>query len=330
MKTKKTLLFTLFILVWIVKSYAQDVIYSQFYANPLYLNPALAGAKLDQRITLNYRNQWPSISKGYVTYSAAWDQQFDKLSGAFGVMVNADVGGGGVYNRFSGSGIYSYRLQASRFIVLNAAIQASYVQYKLDWNKLLFSDQIDVHSGGIEPTREYIPSKLTVGVVDLNAGILGGYKESLYFGVVVNHLTRPDIAFYDGNENKMSMRWTVHSGVLIDFFQGMDGEDIRNFSISPNFIYVQQAEFRQLNVGMYVNKFPFVWGAWMRHNFGNPDAVIALFGFQTKNYKIGYSYDYTISHLTNRSGGAHEISIAWLFRRAIGTSRYHALKCPTF
>jgi len=330
MKVKKTLLILVMILTWIIEGFAQDVIYSQFYANPLYLNPALAGAKLDQRITLNYRNQWPSIKKGYVSYNASWDQQFNKISGALGVIVNADVAGGGVYNRFSGSGIYSYRIQATRYIVLNAAIEASYIQYKLDWNKLVFGDQIDIHTGNLEPTREYVPAKLNIGNVDFSAGLLGGYKESLYFGVAVNHLTRPDIAFYDGSENRLPMRWTIHSGVLIDFFQGMDGEDIRNFSISPNFIYVQQGKFQQLNIGIYVNKFPFVTGIWMRHNFGNPDAMIALLGFQAKNYKIGYSFDYTISHLTNRSGGAHEISIAWLFLRPLNTGRYHAMKCPTF
>lgn len=330
MKVKKTLLILVMILTWIIEGFAQDVIYSQFYANPLYLNPALAGAKLDQRITLNYRNQWPSIKKGYVSYNASWDQQFNKISGALGVIVNADVAGGGVYNRFSGSGIYSYRIQATRYIVLNAAIEASYIQYKLDWNKLVFGDQIDIHTGNLEPTREYVPAKLNIGNVDFSAGLLGGYKESLYFGVAVNHLTRPDIAFYDGSENRLPMRWTIHSGVLIDFFQGMDGEDIRNFSISPNFIYVQQGKFQQLNIGIYVNKFPFVTGIWMRHNFGNPDAMIALLGFQAKNYKIGYSFDYTISHLTNRSGGAHEISIAWLFLRTLNTGRYHAMKCPTF
>jgi len=329
MKTKKILVL-LILLAGIARGFAQDVIYSQFYANPLYLNPALAGAKLDQRITLNYRNQWPSIKQGYISYSASWDQQFDKISGALGITANADVAGGGVYNRFSGSGIYSYRVQASRHIVLNAAVEASYIQYKLDWNKLVFGDQIDIRTGNIEATREYIPSRLNIGNVDFSAGVLGGYKESLYFGVAVNHITRPDIAFYEGNANRIPMRWTVHSGVLIDFRQGMDGEDLRNFSISPNFIYVQQGQFRQLNIGLYMNRFPFVTGLWVRHNFGNPDAVIALFGFQSKVYKIGYSYDYTISKLTNKSGGAHEISIAWLFQKSKRATRYHAIKCPTF
>lgn len=329
MKTKTTLVL-LILLAGLARCIAQDVIYSQFYANPLYLNPALAGAKLDQRITLNYRNQWPSISQGYVTYSASWDQQFDKISGALGISVNADVAGGGVYNKFSGSGIYSYRVQATRHIVLNAAVEATYLQYKLDWNKLVFGDQIDIHTGNVEASREYLPSRVDVGNVDFSAGVLAGYKESLYFGVAVNHLTRPDIAFYEGNANRLPMRWTVHSGILIDFRQGMDGEDLRNFSISPNFVYVQQGQFHQLNIGLYMNRFPFVTGLWMRHNFGNPDAVIALFGFQSKIYKIGYSYDYTVSKLTNKSGGAHEISIAWLFMKSKRATRYHALKCPTF
>jgi len=330
MKTKRAALILILILIRMVAGYAQDVIYSQFYANPLYLNPALAGAKLNQRLTLNYRNQWPSIRQGYISYSASWDKLAEKLSGGVGVMVNSDVMGGGLYNRFSASGIYSYRIQASRHVVLNAAFQASYLQYQLDWNKLVFGDQIDVRTGNLESTRESMPEKLNVSNADFSAGVLAGYKESLYFGVAINHLTRPDIAFYEGNANRIPMRWTVHSGILIDFRQGMDGEDIRNFSISPNFIYVQQGKFRQMNVGMYVNKFPFVMGLWVRHNFGNPDAMIALAGFQTKYYKIGYSYDYTISRLTNKSGGAHEISVAWLFLKGLGSKRYHALECPTF
>jgi len=220
-------------LVCIIKGNAQDVIYSQFYANPLYLNPALAGGKLVQRVTLNYRNQWPGISKGYVSYHATWDQLIEKISGGIGVIVNNDAGSGGLYNRFSASGIYSYRLQASRNLVFNAALQAGYLQYKLDWDKKIFGDQIDINTGNIEPTKENLPPKLTIGTVDFSAGLLAGYKESAYFGITANHLGRPDMSFYGDFSNKLKMRWTVHAGMMIDFFQGMDGADIKNFSISP-------------------------------------------------------------------------------------------------
>ena len=50
---------------------AQDPAFSQFYANPLYLNPAFAGAtpKGCPRANLNYRDQWPGIGRTYVTTS---------------------------------------------------------------------------------------------------------------------------------------------------------------------------------------------------------------------------------------------------------------------
>ena len=113
----------------------------------------------------------------------------------------------------------------------------------------------------------------------------------------------------------MPSRLTVHSGILINLSQLRDGEDLGNFSISPNIVYVQQGKFHQLNAGMALNMFPFVGGLWLRHSFGNPNAVIVLLGFQQKNYKLEYSFDYTISRLTIQSSGAHEISIAWLFHK---------------
>ena len=71
-------------------------------------------------------------------------------------------------------------------------------------------------------------------------------------------------------------------------------------------------------------------GLWVRHNFGNPDAMIVLLGFQQKNYKIGYSFDYTISRLTAKTGGAHEISVAWLFHKPMKESRFHQMRNPDF
>ena len=40
----------------------QDPHFSQYYANPLYLNPALAGSQICPRLAFNFRSQWPSIT----------------------------------------------------------------------------------------------------------------------------------------------------------------------------------------------------------------------------------------------------------------------------
>jgi len=47
---------------------AQDPSFSQFFASPLTLNPALT-CKFngDYRAESNYRNQWPDVNKAYIT-----------------------------------------------------------------------------------------------------------------------------------------------------------------------------------------------------------------------------------------------------------------------
>ena len=68
----------LFILCFLVSNqqevFAQDPTFTQFYANPLYLNPAFAGSNKCPRISMNYRNEWPNLSGNYVTYSASYDK----------------------------------------------------------------------------------------------------------------------------------------------------------------------------------------------------------------------------------------------------------------
>ncbi len=53
---------------------AQDPNFSQFFASPLTLNPALTG-KFDgvYRVAGNYRNQWPTIYNAFTTYTASFD-----------------------------------------------------------------------------------------------------------------------------------------------------------------------------------------------------------------------------------------------------------------
>ena len=42
----------------VLTAQAQDPHFSQYYANPLYLNPAFAGVKKCPTVHMNYRNQY--------------------------------------------------------------------------------------------------------------------------------------------------------------------------------------------------------------------------------------------------------------------------------
>jgi hypothetical protein len=77
---KKNLLLFLFVWLFIFPVKAQDFHYSQFYAAPLYLNPALTGSTELSRVGVNYRKQWPGLAQDFSAYSAYFDHYSYDLS----------------------------------------------------------------------------------------------------------------------------------------------------------------------------------------------------------------------------------------------------------
>jgi type IX secretion system PorP/SprF family membrane protein len=313
---------------------AQDPEFSQFYANPLYLNPALAGSNICPRLVLNYRNQWPGLSNSFVTYNASYDQYIDKIFGGVGLVVNMDNAGEGILKTLQASLMYSYHLQAGENFYINMAVQGTFYQKSLNWDKLQFGDQIDPTLGFVLPTGEQRPEQTSVIFPDFSAGMVFGWKGIIHGGVAAHHLTEPNMAFYDQNENKLPMKLTGHLGMNINLDGGGMGgfgeDEEMTFYLAPNILYQQQGEFHQLNAGLYIIRIPIVIGAWYRSNFENPDAIIALVGINYKSLRIGYSYDITLSKLKSNTGGAHEISVGYNFPCIEKRRKVRAIKCPDF
>lgn len=300
---------------------AQDLHFSQFYANPLFLNPAFAGSVRCPRVVTSYRNQWPGIEGNYQTYAATFDRHVDDLAGGIGVIVYNDRMGTGTINTTSISGMYSYQANISRNFSVRAAIQMSYVQRSIDPSKMNFGDQIDPRYGFIFGTQERFPRNSN-SYPDFSAGIMG-FGNRFFGGLAVHHLTQPDEAFIrvgsEGNSSILPRKYTAHGGAVIPI------NDDDDFTISPNVIYMRQANFQQINLGMYFNRGPFVGGLWYRHK----DAIIALLGFKYNILRIGYSYDVTISRL--RGGfGSHEITASFQFFCKRKRKVFNTVNCPTF
>jgi type IX secretion system PorP/SprF family membrane protein len=309
------------VFVGINNAYAQDPQFTQFYANPLYLNPAFAGTARCPRVIMNYRHQWPGIpttaGKTFVTYAASYDQHFDAIAGGVGLQVLNDRAGDGTLNTTTASLIYSYQLPVSRTFSLKFGGQATYLQKRLDWSKLTFGDMIDPRRGFVYNTNE-VPPVNTKTAVDFAAGALG-YSKLFFVGFAAHHITQPDEGFI--SQSRLPMKITGHAGAVIPL-DGKNGE----VSVSPNILYQRQQNFQQINLGVYFNKSAFVAGMWYR----NQDAVIVLFGVQQSMYKIGYSYDVTVSKLTTKSAGSHEISFALQFDCKPKKKKFRTISCPSF
>jgi type IX secretion system PorP/SprF family membrane protein len=301
---------------------AQDPQFTQFYANPLYLNPAFAGTARCPRVVLNYRNQWPALTGTFVTTSASYDQHVDGLMGGLGLLVTNDQAGKGTLNTTTVSGIYSYQQAISRKFSMKFGFQATYFQKSLDWSKLTFGDQIDPRRGFIYNTND-VPRGGKVGNADFSAGLLG-YTDIYFVGVAVHHLTQPNESLIVGT-SRLPMKITGHAGAAIPLgMKGKYGE--ARTRISPNVLYQQQAAFRQLNLGLYIDHGPITAGVWYRTR----DSFIALIGFHTDKFKFGYSYDLTTSKLTTRTAGSHEVSMQIQFNCKPKKRRFRVVACPTF
>jgi type IX secretion system PorP/SprF family membrane protein len=328
--SKKKLVTVFFALVSVMQmAHSQDPQFSQFYANPIYLNPALAGSTICPRIIGNFRDQWPSIGGAFVTYNASFDQYFSVLHGGVGLLVTADRAGGGNLNSTAISLSYAYKFNISSRLEASTALKVAYFQRRLVWENLTFEDMIDPKGGFILPTAEKVPDNPRIGGVDFSVGVMLDYDGKYYGGIAVDHLSQPKTGFYNDNDTKLYMKYTVHAGTTINLKQNGFGED-REFSLSPNILYQQQFKFHQLNVGLYLTIDPFIGGLWFRHNFENADAVIPMIGIHYKNLHVSYSYDYTVSRLKAAAGGAHEIAASWQFPCVEKRRHIRAIKCPRF
>ncbi|GAB5538935.1 MAG: hypothetical protein Salg2KO_10380 [Salibacteraceae bacterium] len=318
---KHTLLFTILLAFALSLTVnAQDPAFSQFYANPLYLNPALAGSAQCPRAILNYRNQWPGIPATYVTYSASYDQFVDAIQGGIGLQAYHDRAGTGIINTNHVSGMYAYQLAIDRNISIKAGFQATYYQRSIDWDRLTFGDQIHSRYGFIYQTAE-TPIQNNVNKLDFSTGMLI-FTQQLYAGISVHHLTQPDESFFPNSESRLPRKYTGHAGALIP----MDKQNPDAGSISPNIIYQRQGEFNHLNLGLYVNRGPITGGVWYRWG----DALIFLVGLYTDAFRFGYSYDVTVSRLGTQTLGSHEISVTMMFPCKPKRRKFRQMQCPKF
>ena len=287
---------------------AQDPIFSQYYAVPLQVNPAFAGNAFAPRVGMAYRNQWSGFSNAYRTYAVYYEHGFENLNSGLGFHLEGDNAGDGIFKTTRFSAIYAYKLNITDDLALKLGAEGGFVQSAIAWDKLVFPDQIDPIGGIVNNTGEIRPDVTNHIRLDASAGLLI-VSPKWWFGSSVKHMNTPDEAYLlasTGVTRGLPVRYTAHGGMELVV---KEGNKLRPPSfISPNFLFVTQGPYQQLNVGAYAGIGSIFAGAWFRHTFQNSDAVIMMAGFREGIFKLGLSYDITVSGLSGRSGGTYEMT----------------------
>lgn len=310
---------------------AQHFQFTQFYAAPLHLNPAFTGQNVCSRVSTIYRDQWPSIPGMFVTYAICYDTYLQQYNSGIGFMAMTDRAGSGKLRSTSLNLFYAYELTLTRKWMARAGFQATTSFRSVDFSSLLFGDQI---ARGGAPTSVEAPTENSA-YFDISTGVLF-YSRKYWAGFSAHHLTTPNQSLMN-DESPLPTEFSVHAGALIP----LGDEDAKNEkSISPAVHYRAQSKFDQLDLGFYYTNEPLVLGLWYRGiplfkayqpGYANNDAFAALIGLSVDRVHIGYSYDMTISRLTNNTGGSHEVSFSYQFCKLKKKKRKPILiSCPKF
>ncbi len=343
MKVISAILIVFAIVLLPTKASAQDIHFSQFYASPLTLNPALTGkVNGNYRVAGIFRSQWGGIPNGsgptFGTPSASFDMPFfvgKKKKDAVGVgvaFVN-DYSNGKLYKLTRGILSVSYikSLGSNGKHQLSLGFQGGIQQNK--GGMFRFSDQFTdaVYQNGSSSVDASLNDQSKI-IPDFNAGLFynGALTQKLtyYAGFSMFHLFEPKEQFGTGNTSVLPRRYVVHTGLEWDISN--------KFTLYPGLIYMNQAKNQELNfgtnIGFHLKNTPdkrttLYAGAWYR----NKDAFIAMLGMEMYRIRVGLSYDVTTSTLKNpNTRGSFEISLIYVGRFLSIGDKNVFLFCPRF
>jgi len=319
----KKLILSIFILTQLFalsRAMAQvDPHFSQYYAYPLWLNPALTGVfDGDTRLNTNFKDQWAGISNGYRTGGLSADFRPTEKVGLGLNILNQAAGTAG-YNYFTlyGSFGYGIAVSADGTKKLHFGVQAGFINRSFDPSKLQLDDQYNPLLGfdlGLPGLENFTTTNATV--FDASAGVFfydsdPSNAANVFGGFSISHLTTPKDPFAGGAlASRLPTRYTIHGGVKIK------ASDI--FDVTPNFIYVRQQQNQLTAIDIYSElKMQDDYGLILGGMYRFKDAAVADVGYHIKNLVIGLSYDFTTSPLsvaTNGRGG-FELSLNYIFSK---------------
>jgi type IX secretion system PorP/SprF family membrane protein len=288
--------------------YGQDVHFSQYFNNPLGLNPAQTGNfSGNWRVAANFRNQWQALDYPYRTISASFDKAFiaNNRKFAAGLYVHNDHSGSVsvTENKIGASG--SYFVKFKEFDI-SAGMQLGFVMKKLDPYTLpsdysSLSYQFESSQGG---------EKLSYFDVSIGTTVkrkFRGFEPEL--GIAIAHLNHPKESFVQSGE-RLPLRFIVDLAIKKAVTQDL--------YLKPRILYCTMTGAKDMVIGSEagyqiignrLNLREIGFGAFWRSG----DAMVLMGGVKFNKLDVSLSYDYNVSTLSAYTShhGAFELSIIY-------------------
>ena len=270
----------------------QDVSYSQYMYDKMLINPAYAGSSKWIVGSLKNRTYVSEIEGVHRTNVFSFQAPWQSKNIGMGLKLVQDKIA--VTNRYMMSGIFSYHIGFGNGR-LSFGLEGGIINSHYNYDELVRI----MHDDPAIPLGD----QSTI-IPDISTGIFY-QNQNFYLGATAYHLLNRKKSWPDYANNqfyKQEKSFYLTGGYMI--------EVSRDMILEPGFLLkyvngvIPQADVN-LSIIM-IEKF----SAGLSYRTG--DAVLAMFKLDvTKNLKIMYSYDYTLSPLTSYSKGNHEIGISY-------------------
>ena len=323
---------------------SQDLDYAQHYNNPTYYNPAYVGLTRGLKARLNYRRQWTGLSGDYHTYSFSADIAERSLPGAggIGIIANQSLAGKGVIKTNMFGFMPAVRIPVSKSTIFQMGALASVVTQQLNWDNLVFGDQLDPRWGNINPTsfsgaardKVVFPDFAVGGVFQFQGNDLEGS-----IGAAVHHLTTPNQSFFEVTA-KLPRKYVYNIDFIITINEDQGYYSKRQgFKLNPGLMIEHQSSLMLYTAGLNIYMSHVYLGVWYKNQtleydeFSTFNIMAGLnvpFNEESR-MKIMYSYQMNINATHNFTGPSHEIGIIFEFDEIglIGKSKGSNFMAPT-
>lgn len=321
-------------------SFAQDIQFSQFYAVPMYLNPAFAGSAHNTRAILHQRLQWPSLDGKFTTSLFSVDGFSHKYRSGFGLMAIQDYQGAGVISSSQIGLQYSYELHLNEKLTVRAGLGVDFLSRYLNYSTLKFPSQFN-DSTGFSGNNNNLENPRR-NFATLGSGLVL-YSKKFWTSIAASHMNQPNQSFI-GDVSKLPLKMSFTAGYKIPLKESKQmaylEEEQKDVSITPTAHYKFQGKSDQLDIGIYGIYDKVIAAVWYRgipvknydKKLPNNESMVLIAGFMVGAFSFTYSYDFTVSKLAQaRTGGSHEINITYLHKhhpKFIKPMR--RMPCPNF
>jgi len=303
---------------------AQDIHYSQFNSAAVYQNPGNTGLfDGNHRLAANYRNQYKAVTVGYNSTTLAGDTKykFNNHVIGLGAFIQNDKAGDSRFggNKLSLSLSYIKKISKDSAHFISFGIQPGVANRGISSSALTFDNQYDGDGFNSAIAADESFANTNIVFADFSAGVswymFKNKRNTILGGFSYQHFNKPKKSFFTENPVLVSPKLNAHISLVKPISTYLD--------IIPEVQISHQNKYNAINLGTWVKYWLgssgtadyAVYGG-MFYRLG--DAAIIAAAMDYENFRVGISYDFTLSPLkaANQLRGGAEVSVVYIFRKA--------------